>query len=160
MRTPDVAARNVVVMAGSTVRTVGERLGRCRGRARAPAGRQPRPGRSLPNATMSRSRRAPAARVAVAAPPRRRDYVPSPRRLASAGRLMGVVVTEATTPRRRAHRWRRPSPQRRPPWLATRPCPLCHPFLCPVRGPRHRLYRSGTSDCLTGKSGYARSYFA
>ena len=85
MRTPDVAARNVVVMAGSTVRTVGERLGRCRGRARAPAGRQPGPWRSLPNATMPISHRPPPARVAVVAPPRRRDYVSSPRRLASAG---------------------------------------------------------------------------
>ena len=108
MRTPDVAARNVVVMAGSTVRTVGERLGRCRGRARAPAGRQPGPWRSLPNATMPISHRPPPARVAVVAPPRRRDYVSSPRRLASARRLTGVVATEATTPRRRvrhaAHR--------------------------------------------------------
>ena len=54
------------------------------------------------------SHRPPAARVAVAAPPRRRDYVSSPRRLASARRLTGVVATEATTPRRRvrhaAHR--------------------------------------------------------
>ena len=33
----------------------------------------------------------------MVAPPRRRDYVASPRRLASAGRLTGVVATEATT---------------------------------------------------------------
>ena len=41
------------------------------------------------------SHRPPAARVAVAAPPRRRDYVSSPRRLASAVRLTGVVATAA-----------------------------------------------------------------
>ena len=86
----------------------GERLRRGRGRARAPAGRRSRPGRSLSNASMPVSHRPPAARVAVAAPPRRRDYVSSPRRLASARRLTGVVATEATTPRRRvrhaAHR--------------------------------------------------------
>ena len=143
MRTPDVAARNVVVMAGSTVRTVGERLGRCRGRARAPAGRQPGPWRSLPNATMPISHRPPAARVVVAAPSRRRDYVPSPRRLVSAGRLTGVVATEATTPRRRVRhdsRHTRLPAEGAAPWLqrATQHAASCQAlYSSPLDGRQH-----------------------
>ena len=100
MQTPDVAAHNVVAMAGS--KGAAGALSRASTRTRRPSAKARAQSAECDHVKKPQAAAGARRGGRAAASEGPSDYVPSPRRLASAGRLMGVVVTEATTPRRRA----------------------------------------------------------